>query len=171
MSVLSGVLATKLPVFAPQRGAARLEWSEFVLRDICIVVAMALAPFCMLHFLRGNIVLALLNTACLAMLAATICRLHFRSATALDGSMIIALGGITVLASIFYNGMVGLLWSYCVCVGAFVLMERKLAALFNVFFVLLLVPISAITLDWIIGLRVFFTLSLVSGLAYIFCYL
>ena len=96
MSVLSGVLATKLPVFAPQRGAARLEWSEFVLRDICIVVAMALAPFCMLHFLRGNIVLALLNTACLAMLAATICRLHFRSATALDGSMIIALGGITV---------------------------------------------------------------------------
>lgn len=139
-----------------------------VLRDVCIAIAVVLVPFGVNNAKQGAYALASVNLLFFVCLVWNAWRLHRHESHPISGSVILLAGTINIYFSIYENGFIGLYWAYVGSVCAFLILDLRPAVVFNVLFILLLLPLAAYCIDLETSVRVAGTLSLVAVVTYIF---
>jgi signal transduction histidine kinase/CheY-like chemotaxis protein len=154
--------------FSAQTKPALPELKSTVLRDVCIAISIVLVPFGLNNAMQGAYALAFVNLLFFISLVWNAWRLHHHESRHLSGGLILLAGTINIFCSIYQNGEIAIYWSYLASVCAFLLLERRLAAWFNTFFIILLLPLITYSSDVGTSFRVAGTLCLVAIVTYIF---
>jgi signal transduction histidine kinase len=154
--------------FSAQTKPALPELKSTVLRDVCIAISIVLVPFGLNNAMQGAYALAFVNLLFFISLVWNAWRLHHHESRHLSGGLILLAGTINIFCSIYQNGEIAIYWSYLASVCAFLLLERRLAAWFNAFFIILLLPLITYSSDVGTSFRVAGTLCLVAIVTYIF---
>ena len=123
--------------FSAQAKPALPALKNPVLRDVCIAISIVLVPFGLNNAMQGAYALAFVNLLFFVSLIWNAWRLHHHESRHLSGGLILLAGTINIFCSIYQNGEIAIYWSYLASVCAFLLLERRLAAWFNVFFIIL----------------------------------
>jgi signal transduction histidine kinase/CheY-like chemotaxis protein len=144
------------------------DMKRSVLRDVCIAISFVLLPFGINNAINGAYALAIVNLLFFLILVWNAWRLHHHTSHHITGGVILFAGTINIFFSVYQNGYIAIYWSYVGCVCAFLILDRRPAARFNVLFIILLLPLVTYSVDLGTSVRAASTLCLVTVVTYIF---
>jgi predicted signal transduction protein with EAL and GGDEF domain len=137
-------------------------------RNFAIVTAVILLPFAIMNGLQGNYPTAIGTGLLVIVLIKSAVSLHRRGTTLWKGAGLMVFAVAAVYLSIYYQGAIGVFWSYPVVLLFHFSLNRRAALIGNVFYVAGVAPLAVYALGLPYGIRVFFTLLLTSAFAHIF---
>lgn len=140
-----------------------------VLRDICLLLFVALMLFGINNYLAGYAFLGLVDALLAWGMLFNAWRLHRQNTEYSGGLAVLVAGSIAILLAI-YTQRYGIFWSYIAVAGAFLVVERRTGAIFSLIFILCVVMLAWQVSGLAISVRVGFTLALLAAFSYIFSY-
>lgn len=138
-----------------------------VLQKICFIMSVVLTLFGLNNFSTGFTLLGGVDIGLAVAMFGNALLLRRLQPTPAMVIATLSAGGVAVAMAIFSNAY-GIYWSYVMVVATFLVVNRRSALLFNVGFILVVVPLTADIMGVAISVRLAITLTLVSVFSYIF---
>src|SRR5210317_1731861 len=145
--------------------AAKIKRS--VLRDTCLIMAVALLLFGANNIKAGYANLGLVDIGLSLGMLLNAYRIHHLKSSYSGGLSILVLGGVAILLAV-YSDRYGVYWSYIAVAFAFLVTDKRSAIVFSTGFILLMIAATAYYINAGISVRVGITLTLLATISYLF---
>ena len=145
--------------------AAKIKRS--VLRDTCLIMAVALLLFGVNNIKAGYANLGLVDIGLSLGMLLNAYRIHHLKSSYSGGLSILVLGGVAILLAV-YSDRYGVYWSYIAVAFAFLVTDKRSAIVFSTGFILLMIAATAYYINAGISVRVGITLTLLATISYLF---
>ena len=135
-----------------------------VLRDVCLIMFVALFLFGANNISAGYVYLGLIDIVLALGMLANAWRLQ-RMDSETSGGMLILLGGAGATLVTAYSNKYGVYWSYIAVAASFLVVDRRSAVLFSLVFITLMITLTAFVAELGLSVRIGVTLSLLAAIS------
>jgi len=137
-------------------------------RNFVIVAAAILLPFAIVNTIDGIYPVAIATGLLCILLVLIAINLHKGGELAWLGTGVMLFGVMAVYLSVYFQGLIGIFWSYPVVLLFHFNFKQRTALILNTVYISGLMPLAILAIGWEQGARVFFTLLLTSAFAIFF---